>query len=148
MKALVQRVHSASVSVDGQCIGAIGEGLLVYVGIALADGSAEADKLARKVAHLRIFEDEGGKLNRSVQDAGGQVLVVPNFTLMADASTGRRPAFAAAAPAGAARPLHERFLQSLRDAGCEVAVGAFGAHMHVTSEADGPVNLLVEAPPS
>jgi len=136
------------VTTGGKTTGKIGSGLLVYVAVAADDSRCDAERLAEKVANLRIFADDAGKLNRSVLDEGGQVLVISNFTLLADARKGRRPAFAAAASGGAAEPLHEAFLHHLNQQGCRVETGAFGAHMEINSLADGPVNVIVDFPPA
>ncbi len=146
MRALLQRVTQAAVEVDGQVTGQIGAGLLVYTGVARDDTPAEARKLAAKVANLRIFEDDADKLNLSVQDVGGAVLAISNFTLQADTRKGRRPAFVNAAGGEQALPLHEAFTAALRDEGVRVAEGVFGAHMVIRSIADGPVNVVVEVP--
>jgi D-tyrosyl-tRNA(Tyr) deacylase len=139
-----------SVSADGapQVVGRIDAGLLVYVGVAPTDTPADAEKLADKLAHLRILEDADGKMNRSVRDVGGGILAVPNFTLLADARKGRRPAFDGAARPESAEPLFDAFLDALRGQGCTVASGQFGAHMTIRSDAAGPVNLVVEMPPA
>ncbi|MFP4141098.1 MAG: D-aminoacyl-tRNA deacylase [Phycisphaerae bacterium] len=148
MRAVLQRVGSASVSVAGQTVGQLppGAGLLVYVGIAADDSADNAAKLAEKVANLRIFEDDDGRLNLSVLDVGGGVLVVPNFTLQADTRKGRRPAFVNAAPGQQARPLHEAFIEALESQGVPVRQGRFGAEMRIVSEAIGPVNVIVDIP--
>jgi D-aminoacyl-tRNA deacylase len=146
VRALVQRVSEARCEVAGETTGRIDNGLLVYVGVGPDDMPDLAAAVARKVAHLRIFEDAGGKLNLSVQDVEGAVLAIPNFTLLADARKGRRPAFNGAAPADAAEPLHRAFVDALRAEGCSVAEGRFGAHMHVHALADGPVNLVIDLP--
>jgi len=146
MRALVQRVHWAQVEVDSRLVGRIEAGLLVYVGIGGDDKPADAEKLAEKVATLRIFPDQQGKLNLSVRDARGGILAVPNFTLMADASSGRRPSFSGAAAGEQARPLYETFVEALRRAGCATAEGVFGAEMKIRSEADGPVNIVIDLP--
>ena len=147
MRALLQRVHWAEVEVDGRVVGRIEAGLLVYLGVAAPDTEDDARRLAEKVAALRIFEDDGGKLNLSVRDVRGGVLVVSNFTLLADTRKGRRPAFVAAAAAGLAERLYEVFADALAGQGCEVARGVFRAKMIVRSAAAGPVNVLVEIPP-
>lgn len=147
MRALVQRVEWAEVEVNGDAVGRIGPGLLVYVGVAAGDCDADARRLAEKITHLRIFEDENDRLNLSVQDVRGDVLVLSNFTLLADTRKGRRPAFAAAAAAEQARPLHEAFVAALKSFGLPLAGGVFGAHMVIRSAADGPVNVIVEMPP-
>jgi len=146
MRAVVQRVLRAGVQVESTVVGWIARGLLVYVGVAEADSSSDARKLAEKIAGLRIFEDEAGKLNLSVRGIGGGVLVVPNFTLMADARKGRRPAFTSAAAAKKAQPLFEAFAEALEKLGCHVAAGRFGAHMTIHSDADGPVNIILDVP--
>lgn len=148
MRAVVQRVRAARVEVAGRTVGQIGSGLLVYVGVRRDDDASAADRLADKVAGLRIFSDADGKLNRSVRDVRGGVLAVPNFTLMADARKGRRPAFTDAAAPRQAQTLYERFLRGLTQRECTVEAGTFGAHMLVHSVADGPVNLLLEMPPN
>jgi len=148
MRVVIQRILSASVTVHAEIVGRIGQGLLVYVGVAAGDGPADADYLAEKVANLRIFPDEQGKMNLSVQDVRGGVLAVPNFTLLADARKGRRPAFVKAAPPDQAEPLHEAFISGLRRRGCQVAQGVFGAHMLIDSVAEGPVNIVLDSPPT
>jgi D-tyrosyl-tRNA(Tyr) deacylase len=144
MKAVVQRVRWAEVEVEGRVVGRIERGLLVYAGVAVGDTLQEARRLADKVANLRIFEDDAGKLNLSVQDARGGVLAVSNFTLLADARKGRRPAFVGAAGQEAAGPIFDGFVAALRAAGLNVGQGVFGATMHIRSEADGPVNILLD----
>lgn len=147
MKAVVQRVRWAEVEVEGRIVGRIEQGLLVYAGVAVGDTLQEAQKLADKVANLRVFEDDGGKLNLSVQDARGGVLAVSNFTLLADARKGRRPAFVRAAGQEVAALVFDGFVAALRAAGLSVQQGVFGATMHIRSEADGPVNILLDMPP-
>lgn len=147
MRGLIQRVAWAEVEVDGRIVGRIGEGLLVHAAVGVDDGGDQARWLAEKVANLRIFTDDEGKLNRSVRDVGGQVLAISNFTLLADARKGRRPAFVAAAGSDQARPVHEAFLAALREQGVDVATGVFGAKMAIRSEAAGPVNVIVDTPP-
>lgn len=144
MRALLQRVGWAEVEFDGRIVGRIGRGLLVYVGVANDDDETDADRLAEKVASLRIFDDDAGKLNFSVQDARGGVLVVPNFTLLADASKGRRPAFSNAAAGAAAAGPYERFVGRLAELGCRVACGVFGVTMVIRSVVKGPVNVIVD----
>jgi len=139
MRALVQRVSEASVTVDRERVAAIGPGLLVLLGITHDDGHREADRLARKLLGLRIFEDDQGRMNRSVTDARGEVLCVSQFTLYGDARKGNRPSFVAAAPPEQAEPLYERVRATLGAQG-----GRFGAHMEVALVNDGPVTLLVE----
>ena len=140
MRAVVQRVSSASVAVEGECIGRIGRGLLVLLGVGAGDGEAEADRIASKLAALRVFEDGAGKMNLSVRDVGGELLVVSNFTLYGDARKGNRPAFVDAATPEVAEPLVERVRSALDAEG-----GRFGAHMQVELVNDGPVTILLEA---
>lgn len=145
MRALVQRVSQAEVEVDRVVTGRIGAGLLVYMGVGRDDTAEDARWLAQKVATLRIFEDEQGKMNRSVQDVRGGILAVSNFTLLGDARYGRRPEFTAAAPPEPAKALYEEFCAALAEAGCTVATGVFRATMAIRSTADGPVNLVIES---
>ena len=147
MRAVVQRVSRASVSVDGAIVGATGPGLLVLLGVALRDGDAEVAWMAEKVATLRIFADHDGKMNRSVLDVGGGALVVSQFTLYGDVRKGRRPSFVQAAPPGTAEPLYGRFCAALAGLGVAVARGVFGADMAVHLVNDGPVTLVIDSPP-
>jgi D-tyrosyl-tRNA(Tyr) deacylase len=144
MRAVVQRVSQASVTVDGETVGRIGPGLMILLGVAHEDGPAEADWLARKITGLRVFEDREGKLNLSLLDVEGDALVVSQFTLYADTRKGRRPSFVAAAQPEVAAPLVERFANALREHGVGVESGVFGAHMLVEIHNDGPVTLIVE----
>ena len=144
MRAVVQRVSGASVTVDGQVVGAIGRGLMILVGVTHGDGEEQARWLANKVAGLRIFEDDEGKMNRSLLEAGGQAILVSQFTLYADTRKGRRPSFTDAAPPEIARPLVERFAAMLRDLGVPTQTGEFGARMLVEIDNDGPVTILLE----
>jgi D-tyrosyl-tRNA(Tyr) deacylase len=144
MRALVQRVDWAEVLVAGQVAGQIDRGLLVYVGVAGDDAEADATRLAEKVAQLRVFEDDGGKMNLSCQDVRGGVLAVSNFTLLADTRKGRRPAFAAAAGPEHAERLYEAFCAAIAGQSVRVEHGVFRANMIVRSSAAGPVNLIVE----
>ncbi|HEX8647883.1 MAG TPA: D-aminoacyl-tRNA deacylase [Thermoleophilaceae bacterium] len=139
MRAVVQRVSSASVSADGSEVASIGPGLLVLLGVRASDGPDEADRLVRKLLALRIFEDDGGRMNRSVADAGGAILCVSNFTLYGDTRKGNRPSFVDAARPEQAEPLYERVRDGLGAAG-----GIFGARMAVSLVNDGPVTVLVE----
>ncbi len=145
MRAVVQRVNRARVTVDGATTGEIGRGLLVLLGIAPDDGDAEVVWLAKKLAELRIFPDEEGRFNRSVQEDGRAVLVVSQFTLYADTRRGRRPSFTDAAPPEIAEPLVMRVMDALRLAGLEVAGGRFGAKMLVESENDGPTTIILDS---
>ena len=144
MRAVVQRVTRASVTVDGAVVGAIGPGLLALVGVTHDDGPAHAQKLAGKVANLRVLDDEAGVMNRSVLDAGAAVLVVSQFTLYGDTVKGRRPSWIAAARPEHAEPLVDAVVASLRATGVEVATGRFRAEMHVELVNDGPVTLILE----
>jgi len=144
MRALIQRVSRASVTVDGRVTGRIGRGLVVLLGVTHADGREEADWVAARIAGLRVFEDEAGKMNLSLADVGGELLVVSQFTLYGDTRKGRRPSFTDAAAPQHAEPLVDYFLERLREAGFTVATGVFGAHMAVEIHNDGPVTLWVE----
>lgn len=145
MRAAVQRVHEASVTVDGRVVGAIGQGLLVYAGVAADDAEADVQYIAEKVAGLRIFRDAGDKMNLSVSEAGGRVLVISAFTLQADARKGRRPSFDAAAGPDLAMSLYERLCDKLSAMGLTVARGVFRAHMEVASINDGPICVLLDS---
>lgn len=145
MRGLVQRVARAEVRVGERTVGSIGPGMLVLVGVGDGDTAAEADWLAGKLSRLRIFEDDQGRMNRSVLDVGGEVLVVSQFTLFADASRGNRPSFIAAAQPVVAEPLVERLADGLRALGLGVAMGEFGAHMTVELVNDGPVTIMLES---
>lgn len=145
MRAIVQRVRSASVAVEGRIVGEIERGLVVYLGVAHGDGERDAAYLADKTAHLRIFEDDAGKMNLDVGQVGGRVLAVSNFTLLADARQGRRPAFTAAAPPEAAALLYERFCAALRGHGLIVETGRFRERMIVASENEGPINIILDS---
>jgi D-tyrosyl-tRNA(Tyr) deacylase len=148
MRVVVQRVSRASVRVNRITVGEIGPGLLVLVGVGVDDEPWEAGWLARKVHELRIFEDEDGKMNRSLGDVGGEVPVVPQFTLYGDASKGRRPSWAKAAPPDVARDRVETFALALDARGARVRRGAFREHMEVELVNDGPVTLILEARPA
>ena len=143
MRAVVQRVSRAAVRVEGDVTGEIGAGLLVLVGVADGDGDADADGLAGKVARLRIFANEEGRFDRSVLDSGGGVLVVSQFTLLADTAKGNRPSFAAAAAPDEAERLYERFCAALGGLGARVERGVFGARMEVELVNDGPVTIVL-----
>lgn len=145
MRAVVQRVKEASVSVGGEMISRIGTGLLVLLGVARKDTTTEAEILADKIVHLRIFEDDGGKLNRSLLEVGGEILVVSQFTLCGDCRKGRRPSFVEAAPPEAANELYEHFAEKVGAHGVRVATGRFRALMEVALINDGPVTLILES---
>jgi D-aminoacyl-tRNA deacylase len=144
MRIVLQRVRRGSVTVAGQKIAEIGLGLVLLVGVGPGDDESKARALAEKVAFLRIFEDEQGKMNLSIRDVGGAAIVVSQFTLYADTRKGRRPAFTDAAPPELARPLCERFAALLAEQGVPVQTGEFGAHMLVEIENDGPVTIQLE----
>ena len=144
MRALVQRVDRASVSVDGAIVGQIGQGVVVLVGVTHGDTEGQAEWLARKVAGLRIFEDSTGKMNAGLLDVSGAALVVSQFTLYADARKGRRPSFTGAAPPEVAEPLVDHFAQALRNCGVPVETGVFRATMMVEIHNDGPVTIMLE----
>lgn len=144
MRSVIQRVQRASVAVDGQTVGSIGPGLLLLLGVAAGDGPAEIEAMAHKVAHLRIFPDDSGRMNRSVADAGGGVLVVSQFTLLADVRRGRRPSFARAADPSEAEPLIDAFVDALAERGIPTATGEFGAMMEVDLINDGPVTIVID----
>ncbi len=144
MRAVVQRVSEAAVRVEGSVSGAIGLGLLVLLGVARADGEGEAERLAGKVARLRIFPDAEGRFDRSVLDVAGGVLVVSQFTLLADTAKGNRPSFVEAAPPEQADELYGRFCDALRTLGVPVETGVFGARMQVALVNDGPVTIVLE----
>ncbi|MFV2082323.1 MAG: D-aminoacyl-tRNA deacylase [bacterium] len=144
MKALLQRVKWAKVEVDHKEISSIGPGLLVFLGVADGDGPDECGQLAGKVSRLRIFEETEGKMNLSLEDVGGEALVVPQFTLVADTSRGNRPGFSTAAHPGEAEKLYDLFVKSLRESGVTVKTGQFGANMVVTLANDGPVTFILE----
>ena len=148
MRALVQRVRQAAVTLTGsqEILSAIGPGLLVFLGVTHTDSQQDAAWLAAKVARLRVFEDDQGKMNRSVQEINGSVLVVSQFTLYGDTRRGNRPGFDQAARPEMAEPLYESFVALLREAGLAVATGRFAADMQVALANDGPVTLLLESP--
>jgi D-tyrosyl-tRNA(Tyr) deacylase len=145
VRTVVQRVSEARVLVDGEVVGEIGAGLCVLLGVAREDGAEEARRLAEKLWKLRIFENDEGKFDRSLQDAGGKVLAVSQFTLLADTAKGNRPSFFGAAPPEDAERLYERFCSELRDLGAEVETGRFGTRMAVQLVNDGPVTIVLEA---
>ena len=144
MRAVIQRVTEASVTVDGKVTGAIGSGLLVLLGVGHADTEATAQALAAKIVKLRIFSDAEGKMNLSVEDVAGGVLVVSQFTLLADTRKGNRPSFTDAAPPEAGNRLYEEFCRAVAALGLPVAQGIFGAHMDVRLTNDGPVTIVMD----
>ena len=145
MRAVVQRVSRAKVTINGEIAGEIGRGLLVLLGVGAADTRADADYLADKVIGLRVFEDSGGKMNLSVADVGGGVLAVSQFTLYGDVRRGRRPSFDAAAPPEPARELYEYFVEKIRGAGLQCETGRFQEMMHVELVNEGPVTILLDS---
>ena len=146
MRAVVQRVKQSSVKTNGEIVGRIGQGLLVLLGVAKGDGDADADFMANKIINLRIFEDENGKMNRSLLEIGGELLAVSQFTLLADCRKGRRPSFIAAAEPERATKLYEKFVEQVRDSGVAVQTGRFQAMMEVALINDGPVTIIIESP--
>ncbi|OHB67993.1 MAG: D-tyrosyl-tRNA(Tyr) deacylase [Planctomycetes bacterium RBG_13_62_9] len=145
MRAVVQRVSEARVEVDGTIIGHVGRGLLVYLGVGRDDAEADVQFMVDKLVNLRIFADDAGKMNRSVVDVGGGVLLVSNFTLLGDCRKGRRPSFDAAGEPTLAEQLYERIGDLMAQQGIAVAKGSFGAHMQVASINDGPVTFLLDS---
>ena len=145
MRALLQRVSSASVTVEGQIVGQIGQGLLILLGVGQTDSEAQVKILVEKIIHLRIFGDEEGKMNRSLLDIGGQALVVSQFTLYADTRKGRRPSFVDAAPPAIAEELVERFKAAFAAYSIQVESGIFGAHMDVALVNNGPVTIWLDS---
>ena len=144
MRTLIQRVSRATVTMDGRRVAEIGPGMVILVGVGPGDGEQQARYLAEKIANLRIFEDEAGKINRSLLEMGGAAIVVSQFTLYADTRKGRRPSFTEAAPPGIAGPLVERFAALLEEQGVPTRTGEFGAHMLVEIANDGPVTIWIE----
>ena len=145
MRAVIQRVTNATVEVDGQVAGQIGRGLLVYLGVGKADSDSDAAFMAEKLVNIRIFADDEGKMNRSVLDIAGQVLLVSNFTLQGDCRKGRRPGFDGAAEPAIAERLYDKTAQLIAEKGLKVAKGVFGANMQVTSVNDGPVTFVLDS---
>jgi len=145
MRTLLQRVSHASVTVDGKVVGQIGQGLLVLLGVGQGDNEVQVKALADKIAYLRIFGDDEGKMNRSLLDIGGEVLVVSQFTLYADARRGRRPSFTDAAPPVVAETLFEHFKEALASYGLTVASGIFGASMTIEIRNEGPVTIWLDS---
>ena len=145
MRAVVQRVSSASVRVEGETLSSIGDGLVVYLGVEEGDGEKDLRYLAAKVVGLRIFEDDGGAMNLSVGDVGGEILVISQFTLLGDCRRGRRPSFVAAMAPGPARDLYESFVVELEKTGVRVGQGRFQAMMDVESVNQGPVTVMLDS---
>jgi D-aminoacyl-tRNA deacylase len=143
MRVVLQRVSRARVAVDGETAGEIGPGLVVLLGVARGDRAAAGERLAAKIARLRIFEGESGRFERSLLDIRGEALVISQFTLLGDAAKGTRPSFSAAAPPEEAEPLYEAFCEALRGLGVDVATGVFGARMQVELLNDGPVTIVL-----
>jgi D-tyrosyl-tRNA(Tyr) deacylase len=147
VKAVIQRVSRAAVEVDGRTVGAIGQGILVLLGIEKRDVEKDTDWLVDKIVALRIFEDEAGKMNRSLRDIGGELLAVSQFTLAGNCAKGRRPSFGSAAPPVEANGLYEYFVTAVRRHGIPVQTGIFQAMMQVSLVNDGPVTFILESPP-
>ena len=145
MRCVVQRVTSASVTVDGETIGEIGKGMMVLIGVSEEDGPADLKDIAEKVMHLRIYDDENGVMNRSILDAGGDILAVSQFTLYGDARGGRRPSYFRAAKPEKANAMYEELIDSWRQAGLRVETGRFRAEMQVALVNDGPVTILLDS---
>lgn len=145
MRAVVQRVKESSVTVGGEVIGRIGKGEMVLLGVGETDEAADADFLSEKIVHLRIFEDENGKMNRSLMDIGGEMLVVSQFTLLGDCRKGRRPSYIQAAGPEKAERLYEAFVQKVREKGIRVETGRFRAMMDVALINEGPVTLILDS---
>lgn len=145
MRSVVQRVKSASVRVNGETVGEISAGMLVLLGVGQTDGATDMNWLVDKLLGLRIFEDEAGKMNRSVQDVGGEILIVSQFTLYGDCRNGRRPSFSTAAPPDKAKALYEQVVEVIRSRGLKVETGVFQAEMAVELINDGPVTLLLDS---
>lgn len=145
MRAVVQRVKEARVKIEGKTVGQIGPGLLVLLGVGEGDSEKDAEFLAEKIVNLRIMNDPQGKMNLSVKDVGGKILVVSQFTLYGDTSKGRRPSFVKAAKPGKAKKLYKKFTQEIKASGLKVETGKFGALMQVELINDGPVTLILES---
>jgi D-tyrosyl-tRNA(Tyr) deacylase len=145
MRAVIQRVKQSSVKTNDEIVGQIGQGLLVLLGVAKGDSAEDADYLANKIINLRIFEDEDGKMNRSLLETGGELLAVSQFTLLADCRKGRRPSFIAAAEPEKANELYQKFVDGVRQKGVEVKTGRFRAMMEVALINDGPVTVIIES---
>jgi D-tyrosyl-tRNA(Tyr) deacylase len=146
LKAVIQRVGEAEVTVDGETVGRIGRGMVVLLGVEKGDGERDAQWLAEKITNLRIFEDRDGKMNLSLLETGGEILAVSQFTLAGNCAKGRRPSFDSAAPPEEAKPLYEYFVERLRGLGTKVETGIFQAMMQVSLVNDGPVTFILESP--
>jgi D-tyrosyl-tRNA(Tyr) deacylase len=145
MTAVIQRVREARVDVAGEAVGSIGQGILVLLGVEKGDADADADRLARKIVELRIFEDEAGKMNRSVQEIGGEILAVSQFTLAGNCGKGRRPSFDTAAPPDEGKRLYDHFVTMVRETGTPAVTGIFQADMQVSLVNDGPVTFILKS---
>jgi len=145
MRAVVQRVSKARVEVDGETVGEIGNGLVVFLGVGRDDGPADSDYMAGKISGLRIFEDKAGLMNLSVEDTGGSILCISQFTIMGDCRKGRRPGFSAAAPPDQAEKLYDDFCENLSSRGVGIATGRFQATMRIIVDNDGPVTMLLDS---
>lgn len=145
MKAVVQRVQYASVKVDGKVLGQCGQGYMILLGVGNEDSSRDVDALVAKISKLRVFEDEEGKMNRSIMDIGGEMLVISQFTLLADYRKGNRPSFIQAAPPEVSKPLYEEFVRKAAECGIPVQTGEFGADMKVELLNDGPVTIVMDS---
>lgn len=145
MRSVLQRVQQASVSVDGEIVGRIGPGLVALVAVVSGDGPADIEYTASKIGSIRLFADAAGRMNRSVQEVGGAILLVSQFTLAGDARKGRRPAFDQASPPDIARPMFDTLTTRLRDRGLVVETGRFGAHMALALVNDGPVTVMMDS---
>jgi D-tyrosyl-tRNA(Tyr) deacylase len=146
MRAVIQRVKESSVKTEGQIVGRIGRGLLVLVGVAKGDSPSDADYLANKISNLRIFEDGNGKMNRSLLEINGEMMIVSQFTLLGDCRKGRRPSFVQAAEPGIATELYEHFVKQVRGMGISIQTGRFRAMMEVALVNDGPVTIILDSP--
>ena len=145
MRAVIQRVSRASVAVDGSVTGSIGRGLLVFLGVGKEDSQKDIDFVADKIVNLRIFEDDDGKMNLSVKDISGGILLISQFTLYGDCRKGRRPDFTAAGKPDAAKQVYKQTIEAIRDKGVPVETGVFAAHMDIDSINDGPVTLILDS---
>ena len=145
MRCVIQRVTSASVAIDGNIVGKCGKGYMILIGVSVEDTEKDLAYMATKIPTLRIFEDENGKMNRSLMDVGGQILAVSQFTLLGDARSSRRPSFITAARPETANPMYERLVAAWREQGIHVETGRFGADMKVSLVNDGPVTLMMDS---